>query len=308
MQTDLAKRYALDSAADAGRYVSRMILLYKQIFSILGLLLILFASVASANETVVDLNGFRLQQIFHVAKNVYGDPFTTVGNETKVGKAFRVGEEAYMIFSYHAKYENSIAAMQLTGVLPNTPVFLGLSLGDPKEKVLKALGPPDDIKEISEPLVKELKYNDRNYSVELDSSGRLYSIRIFTTKKIVSDIDSETDTWTEFSTAIKSMKFSEVEKMLRPDVEIYKDGQTFSVKGRYSDFQNAPDQNIVDSLFSESESVLSEVKTFTPEKELRLILDFGVGEVYKFKTSKVLREIVFFPFNGKYRVYEIAFR
>ena len=285
-----------------------MILLDKQKFSILGLLLVLFSPVALANETVVDLNGFRLQQIFHVAKNVYGDPFTTVGNETQIGKAFRVGEEAYMIFSYHAKYENSIAAMQLTGVLPDTPVFLGLSLGDPEAKVLKVLGNPDEIKEISEPRVKELKYNDRNYSVELDSSGRLYSIRVFTTKKIISDIESETDTWAEFSTAIKSMNFSEVEKLLRPDVEIYKDGRTLSIKGRYSDFQKAPDQNIVDSLFSESGSVLSEVKMFNPDKELRVILDFGVGEVYKFKTSKVLREIVFFPFNGKYRVYEIAFR
>ena len=42
--------------------------------------------------------------------------------------------------------------------------------------------------------------------------------------------------------------------------------------------------------------------------QMRIAENVGTGRVYKFSKGKILKEIVFFPYNGKYRVYEIAFR
>ncbi len=95
---------------------------------------------------------------------------------------------------------------------------------------------------------------------------------------------------------------------VRPDVEISRDGDVLSIKKRYDDFRAKPDDNFVKALIGERNSVLEELGKTEPEEEMRIAENVGVGRVYKFYKGKILKEIVFFPYNGKYRVYEIAFR
>ena len=69
-----------------------------------------------------------------------------------------------------------------------------------------------------------------------------------------------------------------------------------------------PDPGIYEVLLGEENSVYSEIQQTEPEGELRLVVGLGGGWVYKFYNSKIPKEIVFFPYNRKYRVYEITFR
>jgi ABC-type proline/glycine betaine transport system ATPase subunit len=91
-------------------------------------------------------------------------------------------------------------------------------------------------------------------------------------------------------------------------VEIYKKGKVLSINQRFADFVDKPDNEFIDAFLGEKDSVLKELAETEPEGEFRLHEKVGVGEVYKFYKGKILKEIVFYPYNGMSRVYEIEFR
>ena len=261
-----------------------------------------------AGEVETDLNGFRLQQFVKVAESELGRPFKTIDTGHSVVNAYQIDDDAYMVVEHHKKYPNHISMLQLTGFTTKTLPFKGLALGDPEAKVLAALGKPDDRKKMESPPVVKLSYRERNYSVELDSQGRLYSIQVFTNADVVTKTDGGEDLWATFKAAVQSKDFLLVSQTLRPDVEIYKSGKVLSIQTRYSEFLQRPDKAFVSALLGDADSVLQELSQSEPEEELRLVVDFGVGRVFKFRNGRILKEIAFFPYNGKYRVYEIAFR
>ncbi|MBI4207136.1 MAG: hypothetical protein HY527_19100 [Betaproteobacteria bacterium] len=261
-----------------------------------------------ASDVEIELNGFRLQQFVRVAEASFGKPFKTIDTGPSVVNAFSVDSSAYMVVEHHKRYPNNISMLQLTGATTKALPFRGLMLGDPESKVIAALGKPDHIAKIDSPKVTKLSYNSRNYSVELDAQGRLYSIQIFTNKAVVADVNDSESHWPSFKSAVLSKDFSSVAEMLRPDVEIYKGGKVLSIQVRYSEFLQKPDKAFISALFDETDSVLAELRQAEPEEEIRLQQNFGVGRVFKFPKGRYLKEIAFFPYNGKYRVYEIAFK
>jgi hypothetical protein len=261
-----------------------------------------------AGEVETDLNGFRLQQFVKVAESELGRPYETIDAGDSVVNAYRVDQDAYMIVGHHKKYPKHISTLQLTGLTTKALPFKGLVLGDPEAKVLAALGEPDSRRKTESPPVVLLSYRKRNYSVELDNEGRLYSIQIFTNADVINKANSGAGLWADFKAAVRSKDFLSVSEMLRPDVEIYKSGKVLSIQRRYSEFVRRPDKAFVSALFGDKDSVLQELARSEPEEELRMVLDFGMGRVFKFPNGRILREIAFFPYNGKYRVYEIAFR
>jgi hypothetical protein len=116
------------------------------------------------------------------------------------------------------------------------------------------------------------------------------------------------DGWPDFKAAVLSKDFKRIFPMLRPDVEVYKSGKTLSFGSKYNDFMASPDEELVSAFTAETGSVWEEISRTEPVEEIRLILDFGVGKVYKFPKGRILTEIVFFPHEGKYRVYEVVFK
>lgn len=151
-------------------------------------------------------------------------------------------------------------------------------------------------------------YDKANYSTEIDSGGRLYSIKLYVTSEFMNKVDDDFDQWAAFKKAVLAKDMKAILELVRPDVEIFRDGDVLSIKKRYNDFSAKPDDGFVKALIGEHNSVLEEIVKTKPEEEMRLSEDVGVGRVYKFYKGKILKEIVFFPYNGKYRVYEIAFR
>lgn len=261
-----------------------------------------------AGEVETDLNGFRLQQLTQAAESSLGSPFETIDTGPSVINAYRIDDNAYMVVGHLKKDPHHISLLQLTGFTAKASPFKGLVLGDPETKVLAALGKPDERKKVGYPPVVSLFFKERNYSIELDTEGRLYSIQIFTNADLTTKTERDENLWTTFKTLVQTKDFRLMSEMIRPDVEIYKSGEVLSIQRRYSDFLQQPDKAFASALLGEVDSVLQEVSQTEPEEEIRLALDVGVGRVFKFPTGSILKEIAFFPYNGKYRVYEIAFR
>jgi hypothetical protein len=261
-----------------------------------------------AGDLEVDLNGFRLQQLLSVVEPALGSPFKTIDEGDLVANAYAIDQEAYMVVSHLKKYPHNISVLQITGVTKKALPFKGLRLGDPGSKVIDVLGKPDEVKQIESPRLTKLSYDKRNYTVELDEQNRLYSIQVFTTSDLMNKTDGSDSEWADFKAAILSKNTAALIDMMKPDVEIYRRGKILSIAEPYSAFVAKPDAEFTSALVGPTDSVLQQILQGEPVKELRLTRNVGVGVVYKFPEGKILKEIAFFPFNGTYRVYEVAFR
>lgn len=271
---------------------------------ILGL--ISFQSRAGGFE--VDLNGFRLQQLLFVVEPSLGRPFETIDAGSLVLNAYSIDQDAYMVVGHLKKYPNNISLLQLTGVTPKALPFKGLALGDSQSKVIDVLGKPDRVEKIQSPNVTKFSYEGRNYTLEIDDKDRLYSIQLFTNSDLMSKTDGTDGEWADFKAAVLSKNLAALLEMMKPDVEIYRGGKTLSINTPFSAFAANPNKEFVSALIAPTGSVLQQITQTEPVRELRLTEKIGAGVVFKFPNGKILQEIVFFPFNGKYRVYEIAFR
>lgn len=275
---------------------------------LLSITIALFSSLLHAEELQTDLNGFRLWQFRTVVTSTMGKPFDTFTTDASIAEAYRLDDKAYMVFEYMKKYQNNICSMQITGSTDKTIPFMGLKLGDDVSKVTAILGQPSYTEKIDSPKVTRFEYVGKNYTVEVDDKNKLYSIKIFITKDMLSKAAESFKAWDEFKAAIGAKDINKIMSMLRPDVEIYKKGKVLSINQRFADFVDKPDKEFIDAFLGEKDSVLKELAETEPEGEFRLHEKVGVGEVYKFYKGKILKEIVFYPYNGMSRVYEIEFR
>jgi hypothetical protein len=261
-----------------------------------------------AGDFEVDLNGFRLQQFVSVVEPALGRSFKTADEGNVVLNAYAIDENAYMVVGHLKKYPNNISLLQLTGATTKAPLFKGLTLGDNKAKVIEALGKPDHVEQVQSPRLTKLSYEGRNYTVELDDKERLYSIQVFTTADLMNRTSGTESEWADFKAAVLSKNLEAILEMMKPDVEIYRGGKTLSISGPFHAFAAKPDREFASALIGSTNSVLKQIVQAEPIRELRITEKSGMGVVYKFPNGKILEEIAFFPFNGKYRVYEIAFR
>ena len=120
--------------------------------------------------------------------------------------------------------------------------------------------------------------------------------------------DYEFKNWQLFKMAVLKKDVPAIMATLRPDAEIFKGGDALTHQGRYLEFMNKPDKKFLEALIGPKNSVRTALKETEPDGEMRLVMGMGVGQVFKFYKSDVLREIVLFPYGGEYRVYEIAFK
>lgn len=256
-----------------------------------------------------ELNGWRLLQFTQTIEPALGEPFTTRDNPPLRYRAYGVGDDAYMVFGTHDALPQVIDSLQLTGtaavdMLP----FKGLKLGDDRGKVLTALGQPTSMTEIDEPKVTRWNFEGTNYSVELDSENRLYSIRIDMQHDFMKPRDDTNKDWETFVAAVRSRDADKLLDRLRPDIEVYRDGQVLAIRKRYRDFSESPDAALLDAFFSSNSGVLRYLDTCTAETNVRVTEKMGIGLAYKFDPECPLAEVVLFPYAGQYRVYEVTFR
>ncbi len=275
--------------------------------SLLVLFIFVFPFIAFGQDFATDLNGFRLWQFTSSVKAHFGVPFDSRKSEGSLIEAYRVSDSSYMVFEQMEKYPENVYSIQITGYPTIMKPFKGLVLGDPVKKVREVLGKPSRTKSLKKPPVTVDYYDKANYTIELDSDNRLYSVKIHVSNEFM-NAETDFDVWKAFKKAVLAKDMKAILELVRPDVEIYKNGDVLSIKERYDDFRTKPDDHFMNALIGERNSVYEELKKMEPEGEMRLAENIGVGQVFKFYKGKTLKEIVFFPYAGKYRVYEIAFR
>ena len=268
----------------------------------------LFSCTAKTHKFEVDLNGFRLWQFREAAKTYFGKPYTTQKRGEYAFEAYGVTDNSYMVIEHWEKYQHNMYSLQITGYPTTMLPFNGLVLGDPAAKVREALGKPGRTEKIEKPPVTINYYDKTNYSTEIDADGRLYSIKLHVTGEFMNDAEHDFAQWDAFKKAVIAKDMQTILELVRPDVEIFKGGAVLSIKKRYSDFLAKPDSDFVKAIIGDRNSVREELGKTEPEVEMRLAENVGIGQVFKFYEGKILKEIVFFPYNGKYRIYEIAFR
>lgn len=279
----------------------------KDAIATLALLLLCMAwPVRAASE--IELNGWRLQQLFQAVEASMGTPVKVAEQGDEHLRAYMIDERAYMVFGYHKAYPNHVHSVQLTGTTERALAFRGLRLGDPWERVREVLGEPDTRVEVDDPRVTRHEYDDANFSVEIDTEGRLFSIRLHTSAEIVANLPEADNPWPGFKAAVLAGDFAALAEWLRPDVEVYTAGRILSIEGRYRDLVETPDPALLAALLGGDDSVRVALARAEPGQELRMIEKVGIGPVYKFPAGSPLEEIVFLPYAGRYRVYEIAFR
>jgi hypothetical protein len=270
---------------------------------------------AHAGGLEVDLLGWRLQQFNHGVPEALGEPFKTIVKGDLTHRAYRVGTSAYLVIAAHRDAPSYVHSLQFTGHDPGPELVRGLHLGDPREKVIAALGPPDRIESLDispiEPLrVEVFEYDAGNFSVEIDPDGNLYSLRLRTNDALLTipRDQASSDPWQAFVAAVASGRFDRLEPLLRPDVEIYMAGDTLANRRRYRDFVAAPPPDFLDAFFDPTAGVVAAASRSAPEAQLRVTEKMGVGRVYKFPADSPLEEVVFFPYLGTWRVYEVRYR
>lgn len=272
------------------------------------MLLLLFLSQNAFGEIVTDLNGFRLWQYKTAVEASYGEPNQKIEQKDSTYEVFYLPKHAYMVFEYLKIRQHNIFSIQITGSAIKMIPFKGLVLGDSVEKVKKNLGEPSNISKLKKPRVDIYGYDNTNYSIEINENGKLYSIRIHVNDDLFEKASFTDEHWENFKNAVINKDVQKIISWLRPDVEIYKDNKVLSINKKMSEFKKNPNQEFIQAIIADKNSIFAELKKTEPEGEMRLQENMGVASVYKFYEGDILSEIVFFPYNGKYRIYEITFK
>ena len=196
--------------------------------ALLGLLAQNQAPSGQAPPSQFELNGFILEQSSSDIAGAF--PRLFQADTTDDGWIYHTyvvdrTTGSYMSFKFPSGSAYAIA-IQIAGG-PGTPMrpFLGLSLGAPTAEVVAVLGPPSSTRRLSDWPAVSWTYDNRNYSLEVDTLGRLSSIQIFGYDGFS---DSLVDTLPDIGILRGALAHRDVDAvltMVAPDLELRWNGQ-----------------------------------------------------------------------------------
>lgn len=278
-----------------------------------ALLFFLPDAFAQQVEGETELAGFVLGQF---RKNVHaqlGPPFQrslhTDGWLSEFHK-IKPDTSVYAVFKYNPSDTTRIYAIELVGEkFPEMHPFIGLRLGDTKEKVSAVLGKHDRSETVDDPPVTTYFYNNENYSVDIDDRGLLYGIQIF--GNILEHKPVGSPSVRHFKKAVVTKNIDSLVNWLAPDAEFHKGGKVITYKvGARAELADATSE-FTKLLLGETGSVhfvfAKEFAEGTSESRLHPDLN-QMTMVDKFFDSNTISEIVFRTHAGKWKVYEVIFR
>jgi hypothetical protein len=277
------------------------------------MLAVLSASVYGQTSCQSELNGFLLGQ-YKKTVNSLGQPFKTGDENGWPFQAYQLPPDGYMVVSFDPREADQIAAIQISGQVTGMHPFLGIKLGDTEKTLEDRLGRPGKkTREEGEELFL-LEYSGRNYTFEIDTKGRISSIRIVNDcphqspgKALAPEGSPLVE---ELLKALATHNVDLLMQVLAPDLEIYKSGDAYAfTRGARAELEKG-DTAFSRLLFSPNGSVLAALKDEGPraDEQIRLYQKHQPAHVIKFPDSKIIAEIVYDFQGGRWKVYEIRFR
>jgi len=215
-------------------------------------------------------------------------------------------QSAFMVFGFSDSSDDCLS-IQITGKAGTTMhPFLGLRLGDSREKVNEILGPPTQVQHLPASHLEFFQYRHRNYTVELDSLGELWSIRILGYKGFP---DAPTDSVPNLQNIFQSLRSSDPEVILEalaPDVEVITGDSVFSFEGSALDVIGDPASRLSQFLYSGKSSLASldagviNAATLDPAS----VRDNKQTPTFKFPEDSPVKDIIFVIHAGRWRIWE----
>jgi len=219
---------------------------------------------------------------------------------------------AYMAFKFPPDRPKQAVSLQITGDSGTTMhPFLGLVLGDHYQTVLKGLGDPTVIRHELDLNLDLYVYDGRNYSLELDSLGRLWSIEIFAytglpdrPKETVPSLDS-------LAAALEAGGDTALQ-YLAPDLEIYEKGHTHSfLRAALTEVEDDT-STMARLLFHDAKSAVAVLRDpstrVRAEANIRVWERRSPGWVFKLPRPTPIAEVVYINHAGRWRLWEIRYR
>ena len=280
----------------------------------IALLAILPAVAQTSPPSQVELNGFILGQSAKAPDKQFGEPTQVMKTDdhwTYRAYLFDKTTGAYMAFKFPPSEREGMVSIQIAGD-PGTQMtpFLGLVLGDDKLKVQHLLGSPEKVEHDKQYDVDLCTYADRNYSVEINSKGKLSSVQIMGFAGFADRADSVMPDINGFREFVINHDVDRLLTVLAGDLEIYRGEHTYdfarSARAELED-QNSDINRL---FFGEKDSLRAAFTTekFEPDPQIRLYEKALPGSVVKFEHSKIVREVVYKMQAGAWKVWEITLR
>lgn len=296
-----------------------MNLRYKiSVLSVVGLLVTTNAVTAQFPPTQRELNGFLLGQHRETLRNQFGEPMQE--EQTPDGWAYGAyvvdrPHRAYMVFKFSAARPDYIYSIQIAGDSGTVmEPFIGLVLGDDRAAVLDRIGTPTQIDSVVDLGLEVLFYEGRNYSVELDSVGRVHSIQIFGYEGSA-DVPNAMPHLADVALALRQADMDALMRYVAPDIEIFKRDSNIrfdrAARIELKDSTSAMARHLYAGPGSLRHLLADSVLIAGADLALRLFENARPGALYQvwsFTEDAPLVEIVFEAFAGEWRIWEVRFR
>jgi hypothetical protein len=254
------------------------------------------------------LNGFQLGQ--HVASidSALGAPWRVIPSRDGGSDRIYVVDRArgsYMAFHFDSAPKGIAVAVQFTGGPGTTMVpFHGIKLGTLREAVISRFGPPTETSHVDDVNVDLLSWVGRNYTIEIDSADRVYSIRISGFDGFRDQPgENEPDRFARLKSAIAGANADSLMAVLAPDIEFYIGERllsyTKSPRAELGD-QNSPVRKELARVAQTLERPADRTPLRINEaREMFLVGQWDRGDV---------QEMVWRWYPGGYRLWEVKFR
>ena len=261
-----------------------------------------------AAQFVTSINGVMLLQNGQSVHAALGRPDLEMRLEAGHAEQYRIGDSAWIMFGYSDVAPQLVSSIRLYGHLATMEPVAGLRLGDTAERVRELLGEPVQKIETEPPGYTEWRFEHFNGALEFDGLGRLYGIRIQVTREFEQLADANARPFDDFLAVLERHDAQAIVDWLAPDVEVYRGDDVLSIDRPFAAFRAEPDAELLRTLDGPSGSVLSEARAEPPVPKVRVWDTRQSGLAYRFEHSKLLEEVVFVVYAGRWKVWEVSFR
>lgn len=263
-----------------------------------------------------ELNGFLIGQSLKAIDASFASRIQVdTSQDGWVDRAYLVDRphRAYMAFKFEPDRPKAAVSVQVAGDA-GAPVdgLLRVRLGDSRDTLIARVGRPTRITHEDDVNVDLFSYDGRNYSYEVDSTGRVSSIQIMGLEGFP---DSAPVVGLSLDSLVRALQgsWSQALDVLSPEIEVYPDSQT-TVSFTHGARQDLEDTSsaLRRVLISGPRSLVRVLEDASVrakgESSVRVWEQGGVGLVWKFPDPIPVAEVVLKVEDARWVLWEVTYR